>query len=137
MPLRNVLLVPTLNLQTFDSAPINSLCQQYPHLQHVSFPYLKQLTVDLLIGSDQFDLIQDRTVIRGPPNTPCAMSTKLGWTIAGRSTLLTRAATNVTNLRSRHDALFQQVQEWTHIDCSGISSGKKVSLLNISKFSPS
>ena len=125
MPLRNVLAVPTLNLQTFDSAPINSFCQQYPHLQHVSFPYLKQLTVDLLIGSDQFDLIHSRTVIRGPPNTPCAMSTKLGWTVAGRSILPTTAATNVTNLRSRHEALFQQVQEWMHIDCSGITSSKK------------
>ena len=125
MPLRNVLAVPTLNLQTFDSTPINSLCQQYPHLQHVSFPYLKQSTVDLLIGSDQFDLIHSRTVIRGPPNTPCAMSTKLGWTVAGRSILPTTAATNVTNLRSRHEALFQQVQEWMHIDCSGITSSKK------------
>ena len=104
MPLRNVLAVPTLNLQTFDSAPINSLCQQYPHLQHVSFPYLKQSTVDLLIGSDQFDLIHSRTVIRGPPNTPCAMSTKLGWTVAGRSIL---------------------VREWMHIDRSGITSSKK------------
>ena len=122
MPLRSVLAVPTLNLQTFRSAPINSLCQQYPHLQHVSSPSLKQSTVDLLIGSNQFDLIHSRTVIRGPPNTPCAMSTKLGWTIAGRSTLPTTAATNVTNLRSRHEALFQ---EWMHIDCSGISGGKK------------
>ena len=126
MPWRNVLEVPTLNLQTFHSAPINSLCQQYPHLQHVSFPYLKHTTVELLIGSDQFDLIHCRTVIRRPPNTPCAMSTKLGWTIAGRSTLPTTAATNVTNLRSRHEVLFQQVQEWMHIDCSGISSGKKI-----------
>ena len=64
-------------------------------------------------------------MIRGPPNTPCAMSTKLGWTIAGRSTLPTTAATNVTNLRFRHEARFQQVQVWMHIDCSGISSGKK------------
>ena len=114
MPLRNVLAVPTLNLQTFDSAPINSLCQQYPHLQHVWFPYLKQSTVDLLIGSDQFDLIHSRTVIRGPPNTPCAMSTKLGWTVAGRSILPTTAATNVTNLRSRHEALPASSRVDTH-----------------------
>ena len=94
-------------------------------MQHVSFPYLKESTVDLLIGSDQFDLIHSRTVIRGPPNTTCAMSTKLGWTIAGRSILPTTADTNVTNLRSRHEALFQQVQEWMHIDCSGITISKK------------
>ena len=125
IPLCNVLVVPILNLPTFDSAPINSLCQQYPHLQHVPFPYLKQSTVDLFIESDQFDLIHSRTVIRGPPNTPCAMSIKLGWTIAGRSTLLTTSATNVTNLRCRQEALFQQVQEWMHIDCSGITSSKK------------
>ena len=92
------------------------MCQQYLHLQHVSFLYLKQSTVDLLIGLDQFDHIHSRTLIRGPPNTPCAMSTKPCWTIAGRSTLPTTAATNVTNLRSRHEALFQQVQEWMHID---------------------
>ena len=125
MSLRNVLAVPTLNLQTFDSAPFNSLCRQYPHLNHVSFPYLNHSNVDLLIGSDHFDLIHSCTVIRGPPNTPCVMSTKLGWTIAGRSRLLTTAPTNVTSIRSRHDALFQQVQEWMHIDCSGISSDKK------------
>ena len=53
------------------------------------------------------------------------MSTKLGWIVAGRSILPTTAATNVTNLRSRHEALFQQVQEWMHIDCSGITSSKK------------
>ena len=38
LPLRNVLAVPALNLQTFDSVPINPLCQQNPHLQQVSIP---------------------------------------------------------------------------------------------------
>ena len=119
-----VLAVPTLNLRSFDSAPNNTLCRQYPHLKHVSFPYLKQSTVDLLIGSNQFDLIHSRTVIRGPPNTTWAMSTKLGWAIAGGSTLPTTAATNGTCIRSRPDALFQKIQEWMHIDCSGISSDR-------------
>ena len=135
MPLRNVLAVPTLNLQTFDSAPINSLFPTVPS-PATRLIYLNQSTVDFLIVSDQFDLIQSRTVIRGPPSTPCAMSTNLGWTIAGCSTLPTTAVTNVTNLRSRHEALFKQVQEWMHIDCSGISSDKKVCLLKISKHSP-
>ena len=52
------------------------------------------------------------------------MSKKLGWTLACHSTLPSTAATNVKNLGSRHKALFQQVKEWVHIDCSGISSGK-------------
>ena len=77
MPLRNVLAVPILNLQTFDSAPSSSLCRQYLRSKHVLFPYLKQSLVDLLNGSDQFDLIHGRTVIRRPPNTPCTKSIKL------------------------------------------------------------
>ena len=63
MLLRIVFAVPTLNLQTFVSAPFNSLCRQYPHLKHVWFPYLKPSTADLLIGSYQFDLIHSRSVI--------------------------------------------------------------------------
>ena len=96
-----------------------------PATRLVSLPKTIDCRFSHRLGSDQFDLIHSRTVIRGPPNTPCAMSTKLGWTIAGRSILPTTAATNVTNFRSRHEALFQQVQEWMHIDCSGITSSKK------------
>ena len=83
--LDNVLSVPTLNVQTAQPNFLNSVCQQHPHLKHVTFPQLHSNNVSLLIGVGAYDVICSRGVIHGPPNTPKALNTVLGWTIVGTS----------------------------------------------------
>ena len=78
--LDNVLSVTTLNVQTAQPIFFNSVCQQHPHLNHVTFPQLHSNIISLLIGRD---VICSPGVIHGPPNTPKVLNTVLDWTIVG------------------------------------------------------
>ena len=119
--------MPTLNVQTAQPAFLNSVCQQHPHLNHVKFPQLSSNSVSLLIGVDSYDVICSRGVIHGPPNTPKALHTLLGWTIVGNSShqLPTTAQTLLVRTPTLDDELFQQVHRWMRQDIEGVSSAKK------------
>ena len=41
--------------------------------------------MEVLLGADMFELIVPREVVEGPPGTPCAVRTLLGWTVTGRA----------------------------------------------------
>ena len=60
---------------------------EYPHLQGSWFPDVSQdskiLGVDLLIGADYLWSFQEGRTIRGEPNDPVAIETRLGWVLSG------------------------------------------------------
>ena len=126
--LDDVFSVPTLNVQTAQPAFLNSVCQQHPHLNHVKFTQLSSNSVSLLIGVDSYDVICSRGVIHGPPNTPKALHTLLGWTIVGNSSHQppTTAQTLLVRTPTMDDELFQQVHRWMRQDIERVSSAKKV-----------
>ena len=125
--LNNVLSVPTLNVQTAQPNFRNSVCQQHPHLNHVTFPQLHSNNVSLLIGEDAYDVICSREVIHGPPNTPTALNIVLGWTIVGASSHQpsTTAETLLVQTPTLDDELLHQVQHWRRLDNERVSSTKK------------
>ena len=57
---------------------------KWPHLRELNLPSVCRGPVDVLLGSDAFELIVPREVVEGPPGTPCAVRTRLGWTVTGR-----------------------------------------------------
>ena len=64
-----------------------SAVKRMPHLQDLSLadPWFHQpRRVDLILDSDVFDQILLPSKIEGPPATPSAWETKLGWGIMGR-----------------------------------------------------
>ena len=93
---------------------LNEICQQHTHLNEINFPHLDSNEVCLLIGNDNFDLINASLTIKGEDNVPRAKKTALGWTIAGPNAVTAshtsfRAATttscneddNITELLSK------------------------------------
>ena len=57
---------------------------KWPHLTELQLPSVCRGPVDLLLGADALHLIVPREVVEGPPGTPCAVRTLLGWTVTGR-----------------------------------------------------
>ena len=126
--LDNIFSVPTLNDHTAQPAFLNSVCQQHPHLNHVKFPHLSSYTGSLLIGVDPYDVICSCGVIHGPPKTPKALHTLLGWTIVGHSShqLPTTAQVLLVRTPTMDDERFQQIHSWMRQDFDGVSSTKTV-----------
>ncbi|XP_065180217.1 uncharacterized protein LOC135810654 [Sycon ciliatum] len=54
-----------------------------PHLEGLDLPTLSCAKARLLIGQDNYSLIAPRVIAEGPPNTPVATQTKLGWVVHG------------------------------------------------------
>lgn len=81
--LDNIFVVDHLNLNSAAPTTLNSICQQHEHLQDISFPILPDNSMTVLLGQDNFDLITPELVIKGHNNSPRAIQTKLGWTVAG------------------------------------------------------
>ena len=80
---RDAQTTPTLNvtnhaLDCFDEV-------NWPHLADVQLPNKTRGPVEVLLGADMFELIVPREVVEGPPGTPCAVRTLLGWTVTGRA----------------------------------------------------
>ena len=81
-----------------------SAVKRMPHLQGLSlaYPHFHQpMKVDLILDSDIFDEILLPKKIEGPPATPSAWETKLGWGVMGRYLLShtqspVKGAVNVT-----------------------------------------
>ena len=60
--------------------------QQFDHLKNIAFTEdfpREEVTVDVLIGVADFSILTDGDVIRGNPNEPVAMATKLGYVLCG------------------------------------------------------
>ncbi|XP_065193163.1 uncharacterized protein LOC135824359 [Sycon ciliatum] len=59
--------------------------EKYGHLRDIPFPALcKPNVIELLIGSDNAELMMSRRDISGAPGQPIARQTPLGWTCVGK-----------------------------------------------------
>ena len=114
--LQNIFVVDHLNLNSAEPQTLNSICQQHQHLQEVSFPILPDNSVTVLLGQDNFDLITPEIVIKGKNNSPRAIQTKLGWTIAGpnqsASSHFTFRATIINAPTTSDDRLYELVSSF-------------------------
>ncbi|XP_064653104.1 uncharacterized protein LOC135503459 [Lineus longissimus] len=59
--------------------------ERYQHLRGLAFAesYPLDGEIDVLIGADYYYLLVDGTVRKGPPGTPTAVKTSLGWVLCG------------------------------------------------------
>ena len=71
--------VTNLALDSYDEV-------SWPHLADIQLPNETHGRVEVLLGADVFELIVPREVVEGPPETPCAVRTLLGWTVTGHTT---------------------------------------------------
>ncbi|KAK7916727.1 hypothetical protein WMY93_012488 [Mugilogobius chulae] len=74
------------------SYPVKSLQRKYSHLQKLPLPSVDKVQPVLLIGSDFPHLLLPKQPVRaGPPGSPIAVCTALGWALQGPATLSHRA----------------------------------------------
>ena len=82
--IRNAQTTPTLNVSSHTIDWSREKCK-WSHLADLDLPSGTQGPVEVLLGTDVIELIVPRDVIEGPPGTPCAVRTLLGWTVTGRA----------------------------------------------------
>ena len=67
--------------------PTRKTVSSYPHLKTITFSDYhngNKVEVDISIGGDYYyDFVNQQEEVRGPPGTPVAVHTSLGWTIGG------------------------------------------------------
>ena len=74
----NAFAVNTLSFQP-NSFKVSSLKNDYPYLRDINFPILNSSNADLLIATNNVDLILQRDITQGVTNKPLAIKTCLGW----------------------------------------------------------
>ena len=70
----------------FDDAPVtelNEICRKYPYLQHINFPQLENIKIQVLLGINATQYTLERGFLQGPKNTPFVTWILLGWIITG------------------------------------------------------
>lgn len=76
--------------------PVEQLQDKFRHLRELPIPAFKNAEPSLLIGSDQPHLITPVEPVRlGPPGSPAAVHTRLGWTLQGPVQLTGRPTNSV------------------------------------------
>ena len=131
--LRNIFVVDHLNLNSAEPQTLNSSCQQHQHIQDVSFPIPPDNSVTVLLGQDNFDLITPELVIKRNNNSPRAIQTKFGWTIAGpnqsASSHFTFRATIINAPTTSDDQLYELVASFwkteNYVTTPGITMSKE------------
>ena len=98
----NLVVLPkvTINLPRHDLAAL----QKLPHLQDLTLAvpqFYQTKRVDMILDSDVFDEVLLPNKVAGPPGTPSAWNTNLGWGVMGRYTIsnhvsVPSAAVNLT-----------------------------------------
>ena len=83
--IRDAQTTPTLNM-SHHSVDGSTAKRNWPHLADLELPGVTSGgTVDLLLGTDVLALIVPREVVEGPPGTPWAVRTLLGWLVTGHT----------------------------------------------------
>ena len=99
--IRDAQTTPTLNM-SHHSVDGSTAKRNWPHLADLELPGVTSSgTVDLLLGTDVLALIVPREVVEGPPGTPWAVRTLLGWLVTGHTPQL---AVNETTESQVHAA---------------------------------
>ena len=81
---RNAQTTPRLNVKNHHTMDWSQEKDNWPHLTDLQLPSSTHGPVDALLGTDVIELIVPQEVVQGPPGTPCAVRTLLGWTVTGR-----------------------------------------------------
>ena len=74
---------PLINIPAVNHEAFNRTCQQFPHLQHISFPAVRNGEIHMILGVNSFAFTYPITVLNGNRNEPFAIKTSLGWTFTG------------------------------------------------------
>ena len=82
--IRDAQTTPTINVTNHALDSYDEV--SWPHLADIQLPNETHGRVEVLLGADVFELIVPREVVEGPPETPCAVRTLLGWTVTGHTT---------------------------------------------------
>ena len=83
--IRDAQTTPTLNM-SHHSVDWSTEKKNWPHLADLELPGVTSGgAVDLLLGTDVLALIVPREVVEGPPGTPWAVRTLLGWLVTGHT----------------------------------------------------
>ena len=80
--IRNAQTTPTLNVSN-RVTDCTMAKEKWPHLADLDLLRGIHGPVEALLGTDAIELIVPREVVEGPPGTPCAVKTLLGWTVTG------------------------------------------------------
>ena len=109
----------TINLPRHDLASLKEM----PHLQNLPMAdplFYQSRRVDLILDTDVFDEVLLPRKITGPPGTPSAWDTTLGWGVMGRYTLshsisVPTAAVNVATVEDSEGSRLDKTLErfWT------------------------
>lgn len=104
--------------------------RDYPHLQKVWFSdvckHSEVLEIDVLIGSDSLWRFQGGETLRGKPDEPVAVATRLGWVLSGpiKGSRCENEVVNVKFVKSEgvspSDVLHGEVQRLWDLDTLGI-----------------
>lgn len=91
----------------------------WPHLQELDLAdpsYNTPGPIDLLLGVKEYaQIIEDASIIRGPPGTPCAQKTTLGWILFGEiTTRVQEQSFNVMHHQVDVDDLLKSIWEVDH-----------------------
>ena len=75
--------------------------EEWPHLADLDLLSATHGPVEVLVGTYAIELIVPREVVEGPPGTPCALRTRLGWSVAGRAPRRSMHAARIGRQRQR------------------------------------
>ncbi|XP_077351805.1 uncharacterized protein LOC144001182 [Festucalex cinctus] len=103
------------------SCPVTHLQRKFKHLRGIPVPNLREVQPLLLIGSDQPHLLTPIEPVRlGPPGSPAAVHTRLGWTLQGPSQPMGRPAHTaqclLTSVLHPMDELYRHVERLWQVD---------------------
>ena len=66
---------------------IQEVKEKYPYLKDIYFPLLHDSEIEILIGTNNADLLLHTDFRKGSPNEPIAVKTCLGWVLIGNCSL--------------------------------------------------
>ena len=121
--MEEVQIAADIEFPQYNLAWIRKVCEQHEHLNHITNPNVEIKKISILIGCDNFDLIEPREIHYGPPNTARAIQTKLGWTASGTTDLLSEVTcrSQIVKNETREccgidDILYNEVLNWYKVE---------------------
>ena len=73
---------------------LNSICDDYDHLNNIIFPQIPDNRMGVLSGADTFIAKVPLKFTTGPPGTPYGVLTQLEWTVTGQITQKYKSTSN-------------------------------------------
>ena len=129
---KNASVVDTLNVQpnSFKSSPLKN---DYPYLRDIDFPILNSSNDDLLIGTNNADLLLQRDFRKGEANEPLAIKTCLRWILKGvYSKINNREKAKSCNhiTKESNESLSKEIERFWQIESYGNFSKLDSTLLS-------